>query len=206
MLENDYNLTDDSISQEPELSSGEGDVNESGDVLSIIEEATGRRYPDINEAKRALKETFGYVGKAGNYEKLVKTIAEKLDLGDEKGVKEWLENIEEKPTKTQSSANPVEEKVSELEFIIANPDLKPHLPFLKKLAKADGVSLEEAKNSDIFQDYLKTKSSQNESPNSIIESNRRVGFQDSLKPLVEEYKKTNSEEVGQKLVEKALGL
>lgn len=203
---NENNLSD-TIFQEQELGSGEGIGNVSVDVLKTIEDATGRKYPTIEEAKKGIKETYDFVGKAGNYKKTVEAIAQKLDLGDEKGVLDWLNtSVEVKP---DIKTSPVEEKVSDLEFVVANPELKEHLPTLKKLAKADGISLEEAKNSEFFQDYLKTKTSlkESQSRNSIIESNQRVGFQtDNVKPLVEQYQKTGSTDDAQKIVEEVLGL
>ncbi|MCD6412398.1 hypothetical protein J7K91_01830 [bacterium] len=201
------------ISDEVGPTSSEGGRNVSeGDVLAFIEEATGRKYPDIETAKKALKETYSYVGKAGQYEKMVKAIADKLGLGDEKGVQEWLEELENpeedlEETEEISVEDELKAKVEELEFLTKHPDLKEYLPVLKKIAKADGISLEEAKETEFFKDYLQAKTSLKESQTQaspILEGSQRVGFHsDKLKSLVEEYKKNPNLDLATKIIEES---
>ena len=206
MAENDYNPFD-SVASADELGAESGQKNES-EVLKVLGEATGRTYESVDKAKEAIKETFSFVGKAGNYKKIVDTIANKLELGDEKGVLQWLETVNKSNIPTQEQLQDVQGKVDELTFLTGNPEAKEHLPFLKKLAKAEG-NLEAAYNSEEFKEYLKLKkdSKASQEKSSVIESNQRVGIQsDKLKPLTEQFQKTGNIQDAESLVKEALGL
>lgn len=196
---------------------GAGNVSEAdaAKLVSEINQLTGRQFKDLDALKTGIKSTFDYVGKAGNYQKVVETLVDKLDLGDEKGVLEWVNSItadggagnnQQKPSDPNAT---VVEKLADLEFKEAHPELKDHLPVIKKLAKADNVSYDEVVKTELFQDYLKAKTSAKETPeNSIIDQgNNRVNFQNTnAQQLAEKYQQTGNISDAEQLVAEVLGL
>lgn len=190
---------------------GEGGGNDSQpqDAFQVIKEAfPGRNFATFEDAKKALKDTVSYVGKAGEKEKLIGDLAKKLELTGEAEVKEWIEALgDKKPDAKPDPIAATTDKISELEFKAEHPDEKEFLPFLKKLAKAEGKTLDEARSLPEYQDYTKAKKglAERQQESSVIETNNRIGFQtDNLKPLAEAVK-TNPTDVNKDaLVKEAL--
>lgn len=211
MENNDYNPADLSVPSDLELGSEGGGANESGvDVLKTINDIAGREYKTVDDAKKGIKETFDFVGKAGQSQKLVTEIAGKLGLDGEKGVMQWLNAFgagsapaETPETKSQPASK---EDVKDLRFLVDHPDLKEHLTLIKKIASVDGVEYDEAVKSDYFQNYLKGVTATRENQPSVLESNQRVGFSsDKARALTESYKLNPSEKSATDLVKEVLG-
>lgn len=185
-----------------DVTAGEGAENGLSSVsLDELNQELGRTFKTKEAALSALKETYKYVGKAGQYEKAIKSIAAARQT-DEAGVLRFMEELQ-KPAEAQPPRPAVEDKVKELEsrldestFFGEKPELKSYAPLLKELRGATGKSLKDVSESEAFKSvYEKAKAhDENESKRSVLTSNPRLGqATDKLGQAREALKSGNAE-------------
>lgn len=102
-----------------------------------------------------------------------KAIAERKEKQLEKALS-TLKGDEDKPKprKTESNLTEIEEKLKDLEFREAHPDLKPHFDLIKTMAKAKGIDLDQAISDETVKKVLEAEA--REKGVSIINSNNKI--------------------------------
>lgn len=137
MEETDIKPVDtDSFEESSDLSDlfDEGETNENvtSDAITLkeFEELSGRKFNSIDDAKKHYQNLKSFVGKANQSKE---------------------ETVERKETSKDSSIDSVlaemkelKAQVAERDFILETPQAKGSLNLLRKVAKADGISLSEA--------------------------------------------------------------
>lgn len=137
MEETDIKPVDtDSFEESSDLSDlfDEGETNENvtSDAITLkeFEELSGRKFNSIDDAKKHYQNLKSFVGKANQSKE---------------------ETVERKETPKDSSIDSVlaemkelKAQVAERDFILETPQAKGSLNLLRKVAKADGISLSEA--------------------------------------------------------------
>jgi len=160
-----------------------------------VKELLGKEYPNDAEARKAVKETFNFVGKAGAYRKNVKILQERLGT-DETGVLTHLENLtkttmaesntpqaysssEQAPMTDDviSKVRAVEERLDESTFYNEHPELKSHRELLGSLRASTGKSLNEVAEISYVKDVIEKarKHDEAERQKSVLHSNPRMG-------------------------------
>lgn len=111
---------------------GETNENVTSDAITLkeFEELSGRKFNSIDDAKKHYQNLKSFVGKANQSKE---------------------ETVERKETPKDSSIDSVlaemkelKAQVAERDFILETPQAKGSLNLLRKVAKADGISLSEA--------------------------------------------------------------
>lgn len=111
---------------------GETNENVTSDAITLkeFEELSGRKFNSIDDAKKHYQNLKSFVGKANQSKE---------------------ETVERKETSKDSSIDSVlaemkelKAQVAERDFILETPQAKGSLSLLRKVAKADGISLSEA--------------------------------------------------------------
>lgn len=111
---------------------GETNENVTSDAITLkeFEELSGRKFNSIDDAKKHYQNLKSFVGKANQSKE---------------------ETVERKETSKDSSIDSVlaemkelKAQVAERDFILETPQAKGSLNLLRKVAKADGISLSEA--------------------------------------------------------------
>lgn len=111
---------------------GETNENVASDAITLkeFEELSGRKFNSIDDAKKHYQNLKSFVGKANQSKE---------------------ETVERKETSKDSSIDSVlaemkelKAQVAERDFILDTPQAKGSLNLLRKVAKADGISLSEA--------------------------------------------------------------
>lgn len=145
-------VTDDS----EELS---GDEQDAADALSLEElnSHLGKNFKDKESALKALKDTFKYVGKAGQLEKELKTVKDKAK--NKKG--DYI-------TKEQYDTDM---------FYKDNPQYNEMRGTIDRIARADGITPSEVVETDEFKGLYEKVVGYDESQKakSVLESNPRIG-------------------------------
>lgn len=126
----------DSYEESPDLGDlfDEGETNENvtSDAITLkeFEELSGRKFNSIDDAKKHYQNLKNFVGKANQSKE---------------------ETVERKETSKDSSIDSVlaemkelKAQVAERDFIFETPQAKGSLNLIRKVAKADGISLSEA--------------------------------------------------------------
>lgn len=177
--------------------------------LRKIEEATGRKFATLDDALKSLKETYSYVGKAGQAEKALKKVLAAFQAKDISELEAKVGKTTQTSSQTPSEDSALKFKIEKLAFLVEHPEAKDHLEFLTKLAKADGVSLEEAYKSNVFQEFLKAKNIADKvtKENNTLQNNKRLGVSsDKIKRLIDEVQKNPTDVNRRQLVKEYLGL
>lgn len=99
-------------------------------VLNSINEATGRNYPTLEEAKKGLKETYGFVGD--------EVIAELRRKAQE------FDKLKARPLQGTEKSEEFYKKVDKMEFLLKFPDARPYADMIGAIARDKGVSWFEA--------------------------------------------------------------
>lgn len=150
------NRTSDTIPDDVDVASSEGNEkvsaqtpNEGADLTSLsLEELNGvlgRQFKTKEGALKSIKDTYAFVGKQKG----------------ESGEKEATSSNEE-----------IEALRTELYFT-QNPDLNDARPILEALAKANGQSVQEAAQTELFQQTLSKIKGADQEKATVMEGNRR---------------------------------
>jgi len=157
-------LTPDTLPVGADVTPSDGEGTVTPPVSLTLEElnlALGKKFDSKESAVKSIKDTFAYVGK------------KKEDV--EKEV------VKEVPSSVDS------ERIAQLEtelFFQTNNELKDARPILEAFAKANGQSLKEAAESEVFKSTL-TKLKGEEKPTVMDTSRRFSGDDDSRKEFQE---------------------
>lgn len=170
---NDDTVTDASLENAPE-----GDAEVSGDdkgadgteakpadapealTLEQVNKLTGRDFKDLESAEKGMKDTFEYVGKAGQVKKDLETELEGLKSGKEGDSQKVLDRMAA-----------VEEEL----FFNSRPEVNRDVA--KMVSKAKGLSLTEVIEDDSYKELaekIKT-ADETEQAKSVLQSNPRLG-------------------------------
>jgi hypothetical protein len=105
------------------------------DALEQINKATGRNYKSLDEALGGVKETFSFVGKKTETKDV--TPEPKVNPGDKVEKLEW--------------------ELGKINFISMNPEAKDYVNEIGAMAKANGVSWQEAYDNSRIKSLVKEK-------------------------------------------------
>jgi len=157
---------------------GEGEANVSDvSILDTINTATNRSYKTEEEAIKGIKETTSYVGKVGKYKDAITALEQKQ--GGEAEAISYLSDLTKETddtTEQATTANPLEEKVAQLEeanFLNANVELAPHMDLVKQLKKDGETYAQTVENNKTTFEAL-TAHAKNQGSKSIIHTNNRT--------------------------------
>lgn len=131
----DYNPSD--VPSENDVVSEEVENVSTPDALEQINKASGRNYKSLEEALGGVRETFSFVGKKAE----PKNVAPQPETKD--ALKEEVEKLSWKADKN--------------EFLYQNPEAKDFSDEIGALAKAKGVSWQEAYDNSRFKSLIKDK-------------------------------------------------
>lgn len=156
-MENEI-ITNETLSDGGEFASADGEVAD-GNTVSIkdvLSEHLGKEFPDDETALKAVKDTFGYVGKLGQE---VKGLKEKLASANPSN----LERVET-----------LERAVKETQFYSENPEYRPYKDIINSFK---GQTPDEVVKSSAFkQVFEKVKSyDESEKSKSVLQTNPRLG-------------------------------
>lgn len=144
----------------------------------------GKEFPDTASAAKAMKDTFGYVGKAGEAIKIVETVMTSKGFKTPKEAVDFINTSLQTPPK----ADPVKEEKQEIDtskfvsreefdkkdFYSNNPQLKGHEKLVETYVKANpGTSRDEILKMDDFKEAFGALSSVKQK--SILHSNEKIG-------------------------------
>jgi hypothetical protein len=159
-------------------------------ALQMVNEATGRNYPDLETAQKAIKDTYSFVG--DDTIKELKTKAQEFD------------KMKKRPLEGTAKAEEFYSKVDKMEFLLRHPDAEPYADIIGAIARDKGISWFDAYESSqgekikaIVEKEKKEKEA--ESP-SFVESGQRLP-EGKMAVSAEEFKKLPLEEQ-KKIVEK----
>lgn len=157
-MDNDNITLEGILPDEGEFASA-GDLQAVPNVVSIkdvLSEHLGKDFPDDETALKAVKDTFSYVGKAGQEVKELKNKLASLKP-------ENLNRVEE-----------LERAIKETQFYADNPDYKPYKDIINSFK---GQTPDEVVNSEAFKTVFgKMKSyDESEKSKSVLSSNPRLG-------------------------------
>ena len=175
---------------------GETNENVTSDAITLkeFEELSGRKFNSIDDAKKHYQNLKSFVGKANQSKE---------------------ETVERKETSKDSSIDSVlaemkelKAQVAERDFILDTPQAKGSLNLLRKVAKADGISLSEAWEQ--VKDMATSAEEYKKGRDVGVNSNKRINpiVSEKNKEVVEAAKRGNIE-AGDTLVAqhlKAIGL
>ena len=187
----DQHTTDSFLPDEQGVSSADGsaavaDLESLTELdLESLNKALGKEFKDVPTALKSIKDTFNFVGKAGNYRSTMETLTKTLGLSEDEVLKSMITNAgsaakDTAPTKAAKKEDAqylTREQYETDMFFAKNGDLEPHRTVLEALAKAKGVSVQEAASSDDFKPiFEKVKGFEEiQSKRTVLESNPRLG-------------------------------
>jgi hypothetical protein len=125
------------VSSEDDVASEEVENVSTPDVLGEINKASGRNYKSLEEALGGVKETFSFVGKKAE----PKNVAPQLETKDV--LKEEVANLRM--------------EVGRNSFLSANPEAKDFADEIGSIAKAKGVSWQEAYDNSRIKSLVKER-------------------------------------------------
>lgn len=162
----------DSLPQGEDVTPGDGEGAASDEVVSVkdtLSKVLGKNFDSDEQALKSVKDTYSYVGKAGQD---VKELQGKLaELAGVKG-----EETEGQPDKTASIEEKVqslEQQLNEAQFYAENPEYNDYKGIISKLGDkpAEVIGTEEFKSV-----YEKAKAyDEQEQSKSVLQSNPRLG-------------------------------
>lgn len=145
----------------------------------------GKEFPDTASAAKAMKDTFGYVGKAGEAIKIVETVMASKGFKTPKEAVDFINTslqtppkeevkIEEKKQEIDTSKFVSREEFDKKDFYANNPQLKGHEKLVETYVKANpGISRDEILKMDDFKETVGALSSVKQK--SILHSNEKIG-------------------------------
>lgn len=165
-------------------SDGQSDGNGS---ISLEEMNTilGRDFKDKDTALKSVKDTFGFVGKAGSYNASMKKLTAELGMNED-SILSTLKNMSENNTGQPQAKSDVpqvdpekfisKDKYETDMFYSQNKGYEPYREILDSLSKSQGKPLAEVVESDTFKNlYSKTTGfDEIQSKRSVLESNPRL--------------------------------
>lgn len=152
---------------------GESQLNASGgdeavtdtavDPLAIINEATGRDYKDLETAKQSIKEMQKEASQKQNLEAQLSAAKEAPKTDEE--LRAVVANLTQQVNQNQTDT-----------FFAQNPDHSSNRALLEKIAKADGITVAEAVNSDTYKPVFEAMQTASEvqSKQTIATPNKRT--------------------------------
>lgn len=211
------------------------DKAEGSDVLGFLNRTLKREFASEEEAVKSLTELNGRVGDrsladlrkkaetADNFDALVEGYAEEQEMSVEDAREELLSLAQGAKKKTSSSRSDADsgesKRLAEVEIrldladlLVTFPEAKLVLEDLKDLAKARGVSLQEAyRSSKGLQAAARSMASSSDKDNkgTVTHPSGRIGATPSSRKVqeaVDSYKKERSNDTADKMVKAALGL
>lgn len=128
-------------------------------LRELVKQATGKDFPSDEAALKSIKDTFSYVGKAGQVEKEL----ERIKAGGDKSNSAEVEKLRQ--------------DFDESQFYSENPDLKSHKDIISTYAKAKALPLAEVvKLDEVKKVIAKVKGFEEiENSKSVLQSNPRLG-------------------------------
>jgi len=137
-------------------------------LLQEINEATGRNYKTLEEAKKGIKETYSFVGSD-----VIAELRRKAQEYDK------LKTRMEKERTPEVQQNEFYQKVDKLELVMKHPDVEPYADLVGAIAREKGISwieaYEQTPEGKKIQAMVERdrKEKEKESP-SFAESNQRI--------------------------------
>jgi hypothetical protein len=167
------------LPDEQELDSSDG--KEAVNLKDVLGKTLGKEFPDEETALKAVKDTFSYVGKAGQE---VKHLQEELQKAKQSANPDFMHKVES-----------IEKELNDIKFYNENPDYKPYREVIEKF----GSNPAEVIKDEGFQQLYEKVSAfdKSESSKSVLQSNPRLAkvtdnISESRKAL-QEAKKRNAE-------------
>ena len=151
-------------------------------LASLLNTELGKQFPDDATALKAVKDTFGYVGKVGKF--APKLDALQLALGGENNLISKMDELLSTNPQPQPAAQPTDtsnfvtkEQLETERFFDKNPALAPHRSVIEAVQKASGKPLSEALNDPTLKGLIDqaAKGAEIQQSQSVMQSNPRLG-------------------------------
>jgi hypothetical protein len=171
-LNNSEGLSDTDKGQTP----GEtgSDVSE---VKDILNETLGKDFPNDETALKAVKDTFNFVGKTGQFQEVLDTVKQEQGLKTEEEAINYLKGLSSNKGGGEDKGDFVSRKeLAERDFFNENSEYKPYKEVIKAIAKDKGMSIQDAVNSDEVKPFIEKVLAHDKSENakSVLHSNPRI--------------------------------
>lgn len=164
---------------------GEGGANVT-DSLSLVDinKSLGRDFKTLEDAQKGIADTFKFVGKAGNYQTVMKNLQESLGM-DEAGVVKHLETTaaaakpkveEEKKPEVNTDDFISKEQYDRDMFFKDNPQYDSMKSLINDMSKANGKTAAEVVEMDAFKAvFVKVEGfDKTQTKKSVLETNPRL--------------------------------
>jgi len=179
-MEEENITSEESLASDEDVASLDGEeAVESVGIKDVLSEALGKEFKDDESALKAVKDTFKYVGKAGQEKK---ALEQKIQALEGKSSGEVAQEIES-----------LKKVFGESQFYSDNPEYKPYKEIISKF----GENPAEVIKSDDFKSlYSKVKAyDDSENTKSVLQSNPRLGkITDKMSQAREAVKSGNMQE------------
>jgi hypothetical protein len=156
-------------------------------VKDLLSQTLGKDFPSDEAALKAVKDTFSYVGKAGQEKaELEKQLAElKTQVGLGADINKKISGLEK--------------QVKDAGFYMEHPELKPYANLINKFGDDPATVIQQEDFKEVItklQEHAKTEQSK-----SVLQSNPRLGqVKDKISEAKEAASKGNSVEANEKAV------
>jgi len=179
---------DESLPGGDDITPADGIGSESSvvELKDIMKQALGKEFPDNDTALKSLKDTYGFVSKAGWHKKAIDAVAQAKNL-DEKGAVQYImetltqepKPIAEIPKEPAIDPNKFvsREEYDKEMFFSKNQDYEPYKEVISNLQKATGKPLNEIVQMEAVKTLFdKAKAhDETEKTKSVLMSNPRLG-------------------------------
>lgn len=183
-------LSGDEISNIASSDSSEAVNLESQDnpeIAKVLSGVLGKDFESSEAALKSVKDTFKYVGAAGQYHEKIKQLSaekgitkEEAKLLFDNSINNMInESAEKKQPQVESNEQllSLQRQVEDMKFYDENPDLKQHKSLLEELRGTSGKSLSELAASDTIKGIIGKVQAHDEieKSKSVLQSNSRLG-------------------------------
>ena len=174
------NPSQESVTDGRDVGPAEGLENVSPAVKDVLSEMLGRQFTSDEDALKSVKDTYSYVGKAGKYEKAIKTVAEARGVSEDEAVKIIMESSSQKPTENPAvdeSKFISRKEFEENTFYAEKKEYAPYKEIISALGAQSGKSPAEVVELDSFKNvYGKAQAAEEmEKSKSVLSTNPRLG-------------------------------
>lgn len=180
MPEDNNNKPEDNKPLAGDSPDGKGTVDPSSELsLKDINETLGKDFKDKETALKALKDTSNYVGKAGKFEKAVKSVMAGKKMSEEEAIKYIQDQAATQPGGEIDESQFVKrEDFNKESFYNNNPDYRPYQRIVENFKKAhpEMPRADIIQSEDFKEDFDKIKAHDTaEKQKSVLQSNPRLG-------------------------------
>lgn len=155
----------------------DGDNSDVGEVKDILNETLGKDFPTDEAALKAVKDTFSFVGKTKSYQSIIDEIKQGNNLKTDDEAIDFIKGLSKPKSDEGNKSDFVSRgELAERDFFNDNQQYKPYKNLIKSWANSNGLSIDEAVNSEEFKPIIEKVLAHDKSENakSVLHSTGRL--------------------------------